>query len=112
MIQTYSFNLSTESGSKAAITAASKPFGGRCPDAIFLCAGAYMPVYTPGMSDDDLVAAADYAYWVQAWSATVSIDCGGIHIRIQTMLRMRTLINVFFNSFHLFGPYRLADGKW
>jgi len=70
MIQTYSFNLSTESGSKAAITAASKPFGGRCPDAIFLCAGAYMPVYTPGMSDDDLVAAADYAYWVQAWSAT------------------------------------------
>ena len=41
--RSYSFAVNSEDGSAAAIKAASEPYGGRCPDAFFLCAGASRP---------------------------------------------------------------------
>lgn len=71
VLKSYSFNLFTSSGSAAAIDAASEPHDGRCPDAMFLCAGAATPAYAVEMTEDDLVQGMNDGYWVQAWSAFV-----------------------------------------
>ncbi|RPD81155.1 oxidoreductase [Lentinus tigrinus ALCF2SS1-7] len=65
----YSFAVNTESGSVAAIEAASEPFGGRCPDAFFLCAGASRPGFFIEQSEASLKQGMEQTYYAQAFTA-------------------------------------------
>ncbi|KAF8309194.1 oxidoreductase [Clavulina sp. PMI_390] len=68
-IHSYSFSLYALESSTAALKAASAPHGGKCPDALFLCAGASKPQFLLEMTEDDIKKGMDDAYWVQAWTA-------------------------------------------
>lgn len=72
-IHSYSYSLDTAEASSNAIEAASAPFEGRSPDAYFLLAGAATPKFFVEMSEEDMRKGMDEAYWVQAWSAFVSL---------------------------------------
>jgi 3-dehydrosphinganine reductase len=74
IIKSYSFSLTDASGSVAALDAASTPFGGKAPDAMFLCAGAAKPRFFIDDDTQDLENAMKNAYWIQAYSAHVSIS--------------------------------------
>jgi 3-dehydrosphinganine reductase len=68
----YSYSLSSSSGSEAALKAASEPFGGACPEAVFLCAGFSKPGFFIEQDEESMMNGMDSTYWVQAWSALVS----------------------------------------
>jgi 3-dehydrosphinganine reductase len=68
----YSYSLSTCSGSEAALKAASEPFAGVCPEAVFLCAGFFKPGFFIEQDEEAMKNGMDSTYWVQAWSALVS----------------------------------------
>ncbi|KAI0719606.1 oxidoreductase [Cerioporus squamosus] len=65
----YSFSVSTEDGSAAAIKAASEPFDGRSPDAFFLCAGASRPGFFIEQSEASLKQGMEQTYYAQAFTA-------------------------------------------
>ncbi len=67
----YSFPVNTEDGSAAAIKAASEPFGGRCPDAFFLCAGASRPGFFVEQSEESIKQGMEQTYYAQAFTALV-----------------------------------------
>lgn len=68
----YSFSLNDASSSAAAFEAACNGNGGKCPDAVFLCAGASRPGFFIEEDEATLKLGMDNGYWVQAWSALVS----------------------------------------
>ena len=68
----YSYSLTDLAASTAALQAASDEHDGKCPDAVFLCAGASRPGFFIEENEDTLRTGMDNAYWVQAFSALVS----------------------------------------
>jgi 3-dehydrosphinganine reductase len=64
----HSFSLTSAQDSASALDAASAAHG-RCPDAVFLCAGASKPGFFIEEDEASLRAGMDSAYWVQAWTA-------------------------------------------
>lgn len=70
-IEFYSHSLDDAAESAAALDAASKPFDGRAPDAVFLCAGRATPGFFVEQTAESLKKGMDDGYWVQAWSALV-----------------------------------------
>lgn len=72
MLNAYSHSLDTASASTLALEDVSRPFGGKCPDAVFACAGSSKPMFFVEMDEHDLVNGMTSAYWVQAWTAWVS----------------------------------------
>ncbi|KAG6866462.1 hypothetical protein C0991_003980 [Blastosporella zonata] len=68
-LKAYSFSLNDAESSAAAFEAASKGNGGKCPDAVFLCAGASRPGFFVEEDEASLRRGMDNGYWVQAWSA-------------------------------------------
>ncbi|KDQ12773.1 hypothetical protein BOTBODRAFT_56572 [Botryobasidium botryosum FD-172 SS1] len=69
IIKSYSFALNSYDASAAAIDAACVPYGGRSPDALFLCAGSSKPRFFVEMDEAELLDGMTTGYWVQAWSA-------------------------------------------
>ncbi|KAG5649005.1 hypothetical protein DXG03_000354 [Asterophora parasitica] len=69
VLKMYSFSLTDASSSAAALEAASVGHGGKCPDAVFLCAGAARPGFFVEEDEVSLKQGMDNGYWVQAWSA-------------------------------------------
>ncbi|KAI0667844.1 oxidoreductase [Trametes maxima] len=69
ILKAYSFSVDSEAGSLAALKAASEPFGGRCPEALFLCAGAARPSYWVEQTDELLRNGMQISYWAQACTA-------------------------------------------
>ncbi|KAI0648818.1 oxidoreductase [Trametes meyenii] len=69
ILRAYSFAVDSEAGSLAALKAAGEPFGGRCPEALFLCAGAARPSYWVEQTDDLLRNGMQISYWAQACTA-------------------------------------------
>ncbi|KAF8709480.1 Oxidoreductase, partial [Rhizoctonia solani] len=87
IIKSYSFSLTDSAGSVAALDAASAPFEGRAPDALFLCAGASRPRF---FIDDDtgaLERGMRDAYWIQAYTA---------HAGIKKMVRQKVHGKIVF----------------
>jgi 3-dehydrosphinganine reductase len=72
VLRSYSFSLNESTSSVAALEAACQSHGGRCPDAVFLCAGTATPGFFVEEDEISLKKAMDNAYWVQAWSALAS----------------------------------------
>ncbi|KAG8845456.1 3-dehydrosphinganine reductase [Tulasnella sp. 330] len=68
-LASYSFPLNTAAGSSGALHAACEPFGGRVPDAAFLCAGSSKPDWFVNMTEADLLNGMEQGYWVQAFTA-------------------------------------------
>jgi 3-dehydrosphinganine reductase len=71
VLKSYSFSINDASEAAAALEAASEPHGGRCPDAVFLCAGKSTPGFFVEEDETSLRNGMDNGYWVQAWSALV-----------------------------------------
>ncbi len=71
-LKAYSYSLTDSVASTAALQEASDDHGGKCPDAVFLCAGASRPGFFIEENEDTLRRGMDNAYWVQAFSALVS----------------------------------------
>ncbi|KAF5388152.1 hypothetical protein D9615_000466 [Tricholomella constricta] len=69
VLRMYSFSLHDAASSAAALEAASVGNGGKCPDAVFLCAGASRPGFFVEQDEASLRLGMDNGYWVQAWSA-------------------------------------------
>jgi len=72
VLKAYSFSLDDAASSAAAFEYACLGNGGRCPDAVFLCAGASRPGFFVEETEASLRSGMDNGYWVQAWSALVS----------------------------------------
>ncbi|PIL32209.1 hypothetical protein GSI_05454 [Ganoderma sinense ZZ0214-1] len=65
----YSFPVDSEEGSAAALKAAADPHGGRCPDALFLCAGMSKPGFFIEQTGETLRNGLQITYGAQAFSA-------------------------------------------
>ena len=72
IFKAYSFALNSEAASAAAVAAASEPFGGRCPDAVFMCAGASRPGFFVEQDEASLRQGMEITYYAQAFTALVS----------------------------------------
>ncbi|KAK0184833.1 oxidoreductase [Armillaria mellea] len=69
ILASYSFSVTESESAAAALDAASEPHGGRCPDALFLCAGGPSPKFFLEHDESSMKKGMDDAYWVQALSA-------------------------------------------
>ncbi|KAI0654645.1 oxidoreductase [Cubamyces menziesii] len=69
ILKAYSYSVDTEAGSVAALKAASEPFDGMCPEALFLCAGAARPSYWVEQTEETLRDGMQISYWAQACTA-------------------------------------------
>ncbi|KAH0587645.1 hypothetical protein H2248_006413 [Termitomyces sp. 'cryptogamus'] len=69
ILKAYSFPLDDAESSASALEAVCSGNGGRCPDAVFLCAGASRPGFFVEEDESSLRRGMDNGYWVQAWSA-------------------------------------------
>lgn len=78
ILKAYSFAVDSEAGSLAAIKAASEPFGGRCPEAFFLVAGAARPSYFVEQDEELLRNGMQISYWAQACTALVRSASRGL----------------------------------
>lgn len=78
ILKAYSFAVDSEAGSLAAIKAASEPFGGRCPEAFFLVAGAARPSYFVEQDEELLRNGMQISYWAQACTALVCSASRGL----------------------------------
>ena len=75
----YSFALNTGPESAKALQTVCSPYDGKAPDAIFMCAGASRPKYFVEMTEDEFSQGMTNGFWLQAWTAFVSVlqhSCG------------------------------------
>ncbi|KNZ81488.1 3-ketodihydrosphingosine reductase TSC10, partial [Termitomyces sp. J132] len=66
ILKAYSFPLDDAESSASALEAVCSGNGGRCPDAVFLCAGASRPGFFVEEDESSLRRGMDNGYWVQA----------------------------------------------
>ena len=69
----YSYSLTSAKESQEALQAVIAGNSGETPDAVFLCAGGSKPKFFVEMSEEELLQGMDMGYWIQAWTAWVSI---------------------------------------
>ncbi|KAK0432772.1 oxidoreductase [Armillaria borealis] len=74
ILASYSYSVTESESAAAALDAASEPHGGRCPDALFLCAGGPSPKFFLEQDETSMKKGMDDAYWVQALSALENIQ--------------------------------------
>jgi 3-dehydrosphinganine reductase len=72
-VETHAFSIDSAGGAEKALEAAAAAHDGHAPDAVFLCAGAAHPGFWIETSAEDLTRGMQDGYWLQAWSAWVSI---------------------------------------
>ncbi len=68
----YSFAVDQAKEANAALEASTIPFDGKCPDALFLCAGKSRPGFFVEQTEELMVKTMEETYWAQAWTALVS----------------------------------------
>ncbi|KAJ6539405.1 oxidoreductase [Mycena capillaripes] len=68
-LKSYSYSLSEAEPAAAALEAVCAPHDGRCPDAIFLCAGTSTPGFFVEETGASLRKGMEMSYWVQACTA-------------------------------------------
>lgn len=79
MFRSHSFSLSTADGARGAVEAECRALAQQSdgkveiPDAFILCAGSAFPRFWVEAADEQLVQGMEQAYWVQAWTAHVSV---------------------------------------
>lgn len=71
MLQALSFSVDTEDESAAVLKAAAKLHGGRCPDALFLCAGASRAGFFLEQTEETLQNGMQVTYGAQVYTALV-----------------------------------------
>ncbi|KAI0759591.1 oxidoreductase [Trametes elegans] len=69
VLRAYSYAVDSEAGSADALLAASEPHNGRCPDVLFLCAGASRPGFFVDQDEASLRTGMQITYWAQAFTA-------------------------------------------
>lgn len=69
VLRSFSCSLNDATEAWDALEAACKAHGGRCPDAIFLCAGTSTPGFFVEESEESLRRGMDNTYWAGAWTA-------------------------------------------
>ena len=74
IFRAYSFAVDSETGSAAALKAAGEPHGGRCPDALFLCAGASRPGFFIDQTQESLMGGIQMTLGAQAFTALVRVS--------------------------------------
>ncbi|KAI0821010.1 oxidoreductase [Irpex lacteus] len=65
----YSFAVDQAKEANAALEASTIPFDGKCPDALFLCAGKSRPGFFIEQTEELMVKTMEETYWAQAWTA-------------------------------------------
>ncbi|KAJ7781176.1 oxidoreductase [Mycena metata] len=68
-LKSYSFSLNEAESASAALEAVCAAHDGRCPDAIFLCAGTSTPGFFVEETEASQRKGMEMAYWVQASTA-------------------------------------------
>ncbi|KAJ6515826.1 oxidoreductase [Mycena sanguinolenta] len=68
-LNTYSYSINEAGPAADALEAVCAAHGGRCPDAIFLCAGASTPGFFVEETETSQRKGMEMAYWVQASTA-------------------------------------------
>ncbi|TBU52720.1 oxidoreductase [Dichomitus squalens] len=69
IFRAYSFAVDSETGSAAALKAAGEPHGGRCPEALFLCAGASRPGFFIDQTEESFMGGIQMTLGAQAFTA-------------------------------------------
>ncbi|KIP05772.1 hypothetical protein PHLGIDRAFT_24924 [Phlebiopsis gigantea 11061_1 CR5-6] len=69
VFRAYSFSLASATEAEKALDAVAAGHGGRCPDALFSCAGKSRPGFWLEQTEAQLRLCMDETYWVQAWPA-------------------------------------------
>ena len=72
ILRAYSYGVDSAKEAEAALDAVAAAHGGRCPDALFLCAGKSRPGFWIERTEEELRECMEETYWVQAWPALVS----------------------------------------
>ncbi|EIM91633.1 oxidoreductase [Stereum hirsutum FP-91666 SS1] len=72
IFNSYSFALDAFSTTEDAFNAACEPYGGRSPDAVFLCAGKATPGFYIEQDEESIRRGMDSTFWVASWSAFVA----------------------------------------
>ena len=72
IFKAYYYALDGAKHAEACLDAVSAAAGGRCPDALFLCAGKSRPGFWIERTEEELRECMEETYWVQAWPALVS----------------------------------------
>ncbi|TCD65598.1 3-dehydrosphinganine reductase [Steccherinum ochraceum] len=68
-LNVYSFSVHTTADAEASLDAACKPYGGKTPDAMFLCAGTARPGFFIEQDESSLKQSFDEIYWLSALPA-------------------------------------------
>lgn len=71
IFRAYSYAVDSEAGSAAALRAAAEPHGGRCPEAVFLVAGASRPGFFIDQTEESFRAGLQMTLGAQAFTALV-----------------------------------------
>ncbi|KAH8107853.1 oxidoreductase [Cristinia sonorae] len=69
ILKVYSYSVHTSAAAEASLEAACKPYGGRAPDALFLCAGTARPGFFVEQDEASLKQSFDEIYWLSAFPA-------------------------------------------
>ncbi|PIL28763.1 hypothetical protein GSI_08807 [Ganoderma sinense ZZ0214-1] len=69
IFRAYSYAVDSEAGSAAALRASAEPHGGRCPEAVFLVAGASRPGFFIDQTEESFKAGLQMTFGAQAFTA-------------------------------------------
>ncbi|KAI0071744.1 oxidoreductase [Panus rudis PR-1116 ss-1] len=72
-LHAYSFAVDNPEGAAASLEAAAATHDGKCPDALFLCAGASRPSFFVEETGEGLRKGMEMTYWSQAFSALAGV---------------------------------------
>ncbi|TRM67756.1 oxidoreductase [Schizophyllum amplum] len=102
-----SHSLTSAQESAQALDEAAALHGGRCPDALFLCAGASTPRFFVDDTEETLRKCMDDSYWVQAWSAHA-----GVKRMVQDDVKGKiVLVSSILGYFGMIGYANYSPGK-
>ncbi|KAF9001245.1 oxidoreductase [Hymenopellis radicata] len=65
----YSYDMNDGTKSAEALEEACRIYDGRCPDAVFCCAGSSTPGFFVEQDEASMRKGMDQTYWVQTWTA-------------------------------------------
>ncbi len=71
IFRAYAYSVDSEAGSAAALRAAAEAHDGRCPEAVFLVAGASRPGFFIDQTEESFKAGMQMTFWAQACTALV-----------------------------------------
>jgi len=73
ILKAYSHSVHSTEEAEASLDAAGKPYGGKSPDALFLCAGTARPGFFVEQDEATLKQSFDEIYWLAAMPALAAV---------------------------------------